>query len=259
MKKTLIALALAATAVSGSAMAWVPSSIGDTMEFGGTLTPQSVKNPWEVQVGPNMNLLNSSIKLGGNKVDVTLSQSVPLLGIRTVESKAFFGAPGISPQIDYTGAVGIDNFNAGETNLSLKVFKADDATVEVGVLSATLSAAGEFAWSEGASTEKANIKAPVAGNGFFGGISKTDAGASANPVELVRGINPAFVANYDDIGATTKSKSALEFIPDSPTRKYSAFYGAGLKNGSKLTITLTKPAAENTNWKASFPITVSYQ
>ena len=260
MKKTLIALALAATAVSGSAMAWTPNGIGGTMEFGGTLTPADVKNPWEVQVGPNTSLLNGSIKPGGNTVDITLSQSVPLLGIRTVDSTAFFGAPGISPQIDYKGAVGLDSFKAGNASLSLKVFKADDASVELGVLSAELSAAAGFTWSEGARTERANMKASTAGDGFFGGLSKTDAGASADSLALVRAINPAFVANYDMLGVTSVvSDAAYPTNFDSPTRKYSAFYGAGLKNGSKVAITLSKPMTENTNWKASFPVTVSYQ
>ena len=259
MKKTLITLALATTTVSSSAMAWVSNGLGGTMEFGGTLTPKDVVNPWEVQVGSNMNLLNGSIKPGGNEVDVTLSQSVPLLGIRTVDSKAFFGAPGITPQIDYKGAVDLDSFNAGNAPLGLKVFKADDASVELGVLSAELSAAGEFAWNEDSRTERASIKAPSAGNGFFGGISKTTAGVNANPVELVRGINPAFVANYDELGVTSLVGGTWEFTPNNPIRKYSAFYDAGLVSGSTVKITLTNPATANMNWKAYLPVTVSYQ
>ncbi|EHI7951880.1 hypothetical protein J9K58_004673, partial [Salmonella enterica] len=44
-----------------------------------------------------------------------------------------------------------------------------------------------------------------------------------------------------------------------PLAKYSAAYGAGLKTGSTVTINLTSPATADMAWKASFPITVSYQ
>lgn len=258
MKKTLIALALAATAVSGSAMAWVPNSIGGTMEFGGTLTPQNVQNPWEVQVGPNINVLNSSIKPGGNNVDITLSQSVPLLGIRTVTANEFFGSPGISPQIDYKGAVGVDSFNAGEASLSLKVFKAEDASVELGVLSAKLSAAGIS--SSSTNSNRSSLYADVAGKGFFGGLPKAagDAVSTEDAARLMlRDLSSDYIARYSS-SSSLASVAPVSTYFATTTTKYSAAYGAGLKNGSKVTITMLKPVTENTNWKATFPVTVSY-
>ncbi|ENK8257946.1 hypothetical protein AB4C84_004676, partial [Escherichia coli] len=47
MKKTLIALAVAASAaVSGSAMAWTANGTGGSVDLGGTLTPVTKATPW---------------------------------------------------------------------------------------------------------------------------------------------------------------------------------------------------------------------
>ena len=52
MKKTLIALAVAASAaVSGSAMAWTANGTGGSVDMGGTLIPEGKVTPWEVKVG----------------------------------------------------------------------------------------------------------------------------------------------------------------------------------------------------------------
>ncbi|HEI3186174.1 TPA: hypothetical protein SI321_005057, partial [Escherichia coli] len=55
MKKTLIALAVAASAaVSGSAMAWTANGTGGSVELGGTLNPVEKVTPWEVKVGDDV-------------------------------------------------------------------------------------------------------------------------------------------------------------------------------------------------------------
>ncbi|EDW5780702.1 fimbrial protein [Salmonella enterica] len=267
MKKTLIALALTATAVSGSAMAWMPNGLGGTMEFGGALTPKDVVNPWEVQVGPNMDALNGSLKPNEKVVNITLSKSVPLLGIRVADtSERFTGAPGIAPQIDYKNAVNLDGFSGGETTLTLKVVKASDATVELGTLSAKISAAGinnNDLKGTLAEARKTSLFASTAGKGFFGGLPKTAPGAlmTENAAWTMLGaLSSEYTAKYGAVTATTTSSLAPEERSfDDPLSTYSAAYGAGLKSGSKVTINLTSPATADMAWKASFPITVSYQ
>ncbi|EBD0851648.1 hypothetical protein FHN97_20560 [Salmonella enterica] len=260
MKKTLIALALAATAVSGSAMAWTPNGLGGTMEFGGTLTPKDVVNPWEVRVGPNMDALNGSLKPNEKVVNITLSKSVPLLGIRVADaSKEFAGAPGIAPQIDYKNAVNLDGFAAGETTLTLKVVKASDATVELGTLSAKLSAAGVVTTQP--QNVKGSLRASVAGEGFFGGLPKTESAAPATENaawSLLNAISASYTAKYTG-GASLTDISVATSKFANPLTRYSAAYGAGLKPGSTVTINLTSPATADMAWKANFPITVSYQ
>ncbi|EGJ4498914.1 hypothetical protein INB87_004741, partial [Escherichia coli] len=65
MKKTLIALAVAASAaVSGSAMAWTANGTGNSVELGGTLTPVEKVSPWEVKTGDAVTGLDAPIQKG---------------------------------------------------------------------------------------------------------------------------------------------------------------------------------------------------
>ena len=67
MKKTLIALAVAASAVvSGSAMAagWEQNGTGGSVDLGGTLTPVEKATPWEVKVGDAVTGLDGQIQKG---------------------------------------------------------------------------------------------------------------------------------------------------------------------------------------------------
>ncbi|ENM7303529.1 hypothetical protein AB8N91_004958, partial [Escherichia coli] len=76
MKKTLIALAVATSAVvSGSAMAWTAGGNGGSVEIGGTLTPETVVLPWEVKTGSNIADLNAKIKKGQSEVDIVASKA----------------------------------------------------------------------------------------------------------------------------------------------------------------------------------------
>lgn len=105
MKKTLIALAVAASAVvSGSAMAWTGGGNGGSLELGGTLAPQDKYIPWETSVGAAVSDLNAQIIKGEKAVSISHTSAIPVLGIRNV-ANGFTGLPLIDPQIDYKGAV----------------------------------------------------------------------------------------------------------------------------------------------------------
>ncbi|EJJ1299998.1 fimbrial protein [Salmonella enterica] len=259
MKKTLIALALAATAVSGSAMAWTSNGLGGTMEFGGTLTPKDVVNPWEVQVGPNMDALNGSLKPNEKVVKIMLSKAVPLLGIRVADaSKKFTGVLGIAPQIDYKNALDISKFAKGEAPLTLKVVKKTDASVELGSLKASMLALGVASYETSSPNE---LYASGAGVAFHGGIAPSSdkaLGSYSAVIAAINGLSSAFSAKYNDFGYSGINKPNQASFSD-PLMTYSGMYGAGLKSGSTVTITLTNPATADMAWKASFPITVSYQ
>ncbi|MWN89069.1 hypothetical protein GQN24_29560, partial [Escherichia coli] len=98
MKKTLIALAVAASAaVSGSAMAWTANGTGGSVDLGGTLTPVNVITPWEVKVGAAVNGLDASIRKGDTGADIPVKKAISVLGIRTIKSAVFTGQQGISP------------------------------------------------------------------------------------------------------------------------------------------------------------------
>ncbi|ECB6686849.1 hypothetical protein E0V17_24080, partial [Salmonella enterica subsp. enterica serovar Poona] len=84
MKKTLIALAVAASAVvSGSAMAWTVNGGGGSVEIGGSLTPVTKSTPWETAVGAAVTNLNGQVQKNDTKLEISVPNTLPILAIRS--------------------------------------------------------------------------------------------------------------------------------------------------------------------------------
>ncbi|WP_105453992.1 hypothetical protein [Escherichia coli] len=138
MKKTLIALAVAASAaVSGTSMAavgeWTPGGASDSFKMGGTLVVTGTStSPWEVKVANAVSGLTGELKAGETEATIgILTKPASVLSIRTISEQAINGANGITPQIDYGKAVDLDSFNAGLTKLTLDVY--NDASQKIGL------------------------------------------------------------------------------------------------------------------------------
>ncbi|WP_230047345.1 F4 family fimbrial subunit [Escherichia coli] len=264
MKKTLIALAVAASAaVSGSAMAWTASGAGGSVDLGGTLTPTDVTTPWEVKTGAAVSGLDASIKRGVSSVNISVNNAIPVLGIRVADatSKVFSGAAGITPQINYHDAVNIDGFNDGVTTLTLDV--NDDAAQKIGSLSVPFTAVGFASWRN-ATTGNGNAFSTYSsteGQAFFGGVGKSSSAVttSGNAESVANALSPEFTANFTDQTSSVIDSYYTDFTSEHIT--YSAFYGSGINTGSVITINLDSPFAGDSDvvWKASLPVEVVYQ
>lgn len=259
MKKTLIALAVAASAaVSGSAMAWTANGTGGSVDLGGTLTPADVITPWEVKVGAAVNGLDADIRKGDTKVDIPVKNAIPVLGIRTQTTQAFQGQPGISPQISYGNAVDLNGFNAGVTTVSMKVRDGQDRII--GELVAPFFAGAEASQKNGSDDYKFFLYASDAGDAFFGGLPKNSAGATNDISTKLNAISSEFTANYTAQGVAEYEYTYGRTSFQTQGVTYSAYYGSGIRSGDTLAITLNQAAASDAiAWKASLPVTVSYQ
>ncbi|ECI9319986.1 hypothetical protein FLC03_13315 [Salmonella enterica] len=263
MKKTLIALAVAASAVvSGSAMAWTPSGTSGSINIGGTLTPADKVTPWEVKTGSITTGLDASVKKGETSITIPVSKAIPVLGIRTQNNGTFLGAAGITPQINYGQAVNIDGFTDGTTQLTLDV--TNDGTNKIGTMTVDFFAGAEISQTDthgGSENYKYSAYAADAGKAFFGGVAKDEAGVATDIVSKLNSIDPEFSANYTDQGRPTYVNNYNQTDFSQEKFRYSAFYGSGIDAGKAILITLDSPVADNTPivWKASLPITVSYQ
>ena len=261
MKKTLIALAVAASAVvSGSAMAagWEQNGHGTSVELGGTLIPAAVVTPWEVKTGDAVTNLDAQIQKGQASVTVNVNQAIPVLGIRTQTVNSFMGSAGISPQINYGGAVDVDGFSAGVTTLSLDV--TDAGGTKIGNMTVPFSAAGARSYSvddvTGASSR--NLYAPTSGDAFFGGLGHSASAIASDAEAFVSAIDAAVVAKYNTWGASKVTGALTENFTGNVF--YSGFYGSGIESGRSIKITLDKAVTGDTQiqWKASLPVIVSY-
>ena len=267
MKKTLIALAVAASAaVSGSAMAWTAGGSGGSVEIGGTLTPETVL-PWEVKTGSNVTGLDAKIKKGQSEVDIVASKAIPVLGIRVSHAKGFEGGPGLSPQINYSGAIQLDGFNREVTTLSLEVQNADGE--KIGSLTAPFFAAAMRSYYKpgviGADGQiehgQRGMVARKAGDAFYGGLNTKDITdiASNAYVTRVGALDSEIVANYTALTSAHSTSAAVANFNE-PKVMFNAFYGSGIEKDQTIKITLDSPAESDAiTWKASLPVVVSYQ
>lgn len=264
MKKTLIALAVAASAVvSGSAMAadWEQNGTGGFVSLGGTLTPADVITPWEVKVGAAVNGLDADIRKGDTKINIPVKNAIPVLGIRVADTtwKAFWGQPGIVPNIDYHGAINVNDFSRGEVPLTLDVKNTQDQ--KIGSLTVNLSAGAEYARYNPSTDQGEKYMLYQNGEGelFFGGLGTNSDAISSNAWGLANSLDPEFVANYNDFGVSQASNPFYGDVGNTALN-YSAFYASGVEQGKTIKITLEQPAASDAiAWKASLPVTVSYQ
>ncbi|WP_157945667.1 hypothetical protein [Escherichia sp. MOD1-EC5949] len=259
MKKTLIALAVAASAaVSGSAMAWTANGTGSSVDLGGTLTPEDVVTPWEVKVGAAVNGLDAKIRKGDKTVDIPVKNAIPVLGIRTQTTQAFQGQTGISPQISYGNAVNVDAFENGRAPLTLEVKGADDS--KIGTLTTSMGASSLVSVKNvngGWNGYNFNYSS-AEGDGFFGGLPKEKARVASEDIAIK--VMPEIAEKYTNQGVEEREiGSNTPFTNTNAT--YSGYYGAGIEQGKTIKITLDQAASGDAPilWNASLPVTVSYQ
>lgn len=257
MKKTLIALAVAASAaVSGSAMAWTANGTGGDLQISGLIDVLTPSAPWEVKVGDAVNNLNIQIDRGETKAVIPVTTVIPVLGIRTASKTPFHGQSGISPQINFGNALDIDSFKDGRADLTLDV--KNDSDMKIGTLTTTLSAGAEASVVAGNTRSKFNLFASNPGNAFYGGVGKSNDKISQESWHIANRLGAEYTQNYNDQDATLVASGNHEFFNNSQFT-YSALYGAGILDNAKISITLDQPATSAITWKASLPISVTYQ
>ncbi|MED0218880.1 hypothetical protein RCO08_21880 [Escherichia coli] len=256
MKKTLIALAVAASAaVSGSAMAWTANGTGGSVELSGTLTPVEKVTPWEVKVGDAVTGLDAQIQKGQKVVDVAVNKAIPVLGIRTIASTAFQGQSGISPQISYGNAVNVDAFENGRAPVTLEV--KDDTNTKIGTLTTSLGASALMS-TKGPNWNGYNhFYAEKSGDVFFGGLPKNEAATPDSNIAVT--VMPEVADHYTDQGVEYKPVGFSPILSDTEYT-FSGYYGAGIEQGKIIKITLDQAASGDApiKWNAALPVTVTY-
>lgn len=260
MKKTLIALAVAASAVvSGSAMAaWTPDFVGNgEVNLGGTLTPEAKVTVWETQIGTGNQGLNGKIEKGRDFADINVSEPIPFIGIRTKLNTAFAGQTYMSPNIDYKGAVDLNAFEQSKSTLTLDV--KNKAGEKIGTMTAPFYSAGVVSWkdSSNGNTGAANAYAPDSGKAFFGGVPSDKTKVSEQSADIAKGLIAEIADKFDAQG---NEISGVDWVGTAAsTGTYSGYYAGGIMKNSAIRIKLEQPAQSDAiEWKASLPITVSY-
>ncbi|EON3482503.1 hypothetical protein ACLLMF_004921 [Escherichia coli] len=279
MKKTLIALAVVASAaVSGSAMAALGAfgagNTDNTVNIGGTITPEVVKNNWVWAVGQGYDQFsNTTNELvdSGKKLTITASENMPLLVGKT--TAAFEGAPGLSPQIafsDSKGSItpvwGADN---AEGTMTLTVNNTNQQ--EIGTMTLNVNAFAPVAWSKTDASRGVSLRYMNNSQGSFTGA--TGVFQSSPNFATVNAILNAFGApTLQEIQEQVKSYPGLSGIADDTSDivvdsgdsyassgwAYAGAYALGISNKKTLEVNFNSPVTTETQWVAPLNMRVSY-
>ena len=259
MKKTLIALAVAASAaVSGSAMAWTPDFLGNgNVNLGGTLTPQEKVTVWETQIGPGDQDLSGEIQKGATAANVTVKKAIPFVGIRTKLNTAFAGEYYMSPNIDYKGAVNMDDASDSQTTITLDVKNRNGE--KIGTMTAPFYGVGVVSWKDhnNNDTGASSAYAPNKGKAFFGGVPSDASKVSTDSANLAKRLISDIDAKFDSQG---NEINGVDWVGTAnATSTYSGFYAGGIMDQSVIKIVLDQPAENDAiDWNASLAIDIQY-
>ncbi|HFL8495820.1 TPA: hypothetical protein ACG5OI_004914, partial [Escherichia coli] len=170
-----------------------------------------------------------------------------------------YGQDGISPQIDYSGAVDLDKFKGGATQVKIPVKDQDQN--DIGYMEANFTAGAIQQWKvkDTDKVRRNSLYAAKSGDAFYGGVGKNSDGVMSGSLVkgMLDGLDPEIANSAWDQDEVINA-GITDFKGD---WHYQGYYGGGIKKGENIKITLSKPAkgGEALKWYASLPVVVSYQ
>ncbi|EDK0169344.1 fimbrial protein [Salmonella enterica] len=283
MKKTLIALAVAASAVSGMAHAWTNGNFNGTVGIGGSITADDYRQKWSWAVGSDINGFSNTLTEmteNGTKLTITVSDNKPILLGKTNEafSAPVSGGVGAIPEIsftDYTGASVVLTNPAGELNkghvyLILPMKNADGTKIGSVKVNASYAGVEAIGGNSGADGDLESLWA-TPGNIFYGGLATNVSGAELQNGDDAAARTALFgsLSLNDMLGQIQAVKPNITSLVSQKSSsdenmKYtdgtvvSAAYSLGIANGQTIEATFDKPVTTTTQWSAPLNVAVTY-
>lgn len=285
MKKTLIALAVAASAVSGIAHAWTNGNFNGSVDIGGNITPNDSRQKWSWEVGSGFNGFTNTLTdltESGKKLTITMTSDKPILRGKTTEAFAVSteGGQGAIPLITFTDFQGQQikvNGVSGSHGLGflpVPVKNAEGNAIGTAKVNITFAAVAGVGGNEANSTYGLRSLRTVGNNSiFYGGLP------------LVTPTNAEFASGSEAASATAKFgslsaadilaqvkavKSTVTELPSKSTSApgenmmytdgsvVSAAYALGIANGQKIEATFDQAITASTQWSAPLNVAVTY-
>nr|AAR24463.2 putative colonization factor [Escherichia coli] len=281
MKKTLIALAVAASAVSGMAHAWTNGDFNGSVDIGGSITADDYRQKWSWAVGSDINGFSNALTDltdGGTKLTITVSGNKPILLGKTTEA---FAAPvdagvGAKPQItftDYEGqkvALQYEHNNKDGLGYFVLPMKNTDGT-KIGSLKANVAYAGAASVGKDGqgyigSLSERDWSIFKGGLGAYGSASVLDGGdAAAERTALFGSLSQARDASTDSSPKmqefpvlTARTGSIGENMKYTDGTVVSTAYAMGIANGQTIEATFDQAVTASTQWSAPLNVAVTY-
>ena len=283
MKKTLIALAVVASAVSGMAHAWTNGDFNGSVDIGGSITANDYRQKWEWMSGADLSYTNILNDLTENGTRLTINQptDAPILVGRTTEAFAtpVAGGVGAIPLIsfsDYQGnPVSLENTDVvmqGVGIITLPVKGNDGSNEVIGRAVVNVSAAGVFGRGGGSANNNTLRALQDSGDTtiFHGGLLASNSGWNKGNDAA------AAVAKFGGLSAgniLTQIQAVHPNVTDLPGDDWnrrdenmhyedgsvvSASYALGIASGQKINVTFDQPVTQSTQWSAPLNVAVTY-
>ncbi|MWP35502.1 hypothetical protein GQN28_26615, partial [Escherichia coli] len=97
-------------------------------------------------------------------------------------------------------------------------------------------------------------------NAFLGGLATVKGRIQEAFSDRVAALDSEFKAHFNEQGVSRIESVSGANSFSNTQHTYSAWYGSGIESGKSIKITLDNPAGvDEIVWKASLPVTVSYQ
>jgi len=291
MKKTLIALAVAASAVSGMAHAWTNGDFNGSVNIGGSITADDYRQKWSWAVGSDINGFNNALtELTENrtKLTITVNGDKPILLGKTNEA---FTTPteglGAIPLIsitDYehkpvTVLAAAGNYNSPDVFFDLAM--KNDAGVKIGTIRVNAQAAGVTVQGNGAGALTDQNKAESYSLGFNAGgtsvykgglpenigsggsLTAADAASSIiakfgspSTDELFQQVKLIYPALQDYAHGTKRYYDKMTSASGAVAKASS--YALGIANGQTIVATFDQAVAASTQWSAPLNVAITY-
>lgn len=275
MKNTLIALAVAASTVSGAAHAWSTGDIDSSFNINGSITAEQYGDKWEWMVGDGLSFENTTNDMTENRTVLTISQNKPtpiLLG-RTKEAFATSVAGvGAIPLISFSDyernkvtleASGEDN--KGFFNLPM----TDNEGNKLGNVKVNVTAVGLLAYSElktkliGVASVISNDSSKIYNGGLVSSVGKSGQFASGLVAKFgnynhntlatqIKTVHPGL----GSLISQSVAKSTDMVNTDSDVMASS--YALGIDQGQTIVATFDAPVVKTTQWAAPLNVSVTY-
>ncbi|WP_105198664.1 fimbrial protein [Escherichia albertii] len=280
MKKTLIALAVAASAVSGMAHAWTNGDFNGSIDIGGSITADDYRQKWSWAVGSDINGFSNALTdltEDGTKLTITINGDKPILLGKTNEafSTPVAGGIGAKPQItftDYEGqTVELQYRHNKKDGLGYFVLpmKNTDGT-KIGSLKANVAYAGVASVGKDGqgyigSLSERDWSIFKGGLGAYGSASVLDGGdAAAERTALFGSLSQAEMlqqiqaVNAGVSGLDSRTGSIGENMEHTDGTVVSAAYAMGIANGQTIEATFDQAVTASTQWSAPLNVAVTY-
>ncbi|MGS8052255.1 F4 family fimbrial subunit [Escherichia marmotae] len=284
MKKTLIALAVATSAVSGMAHAWTNGDFNGSVDIGGNITADEYKQKWSWKVGGDINGFTNKLTdltNDGTKLVITVDGDKPILLGKTNEA---FQAPstgvGAVPQIaftDYEGTpVALTNPDSGANNglayLVLPVKNADGTKIGSVKVNTSYAGAAAYGYENGATLPlKFSTQSPDVNSIFYGGMPSGELQKAQDAFNLIAKFGGLTenevlqqvkdkIPGIDSFFTVTSSRKndMTNGIGGAEKGATAAAYALGISNGQTIEATFDSAVTASTQWSAPLNVAVTY-